>query len=1164
MATPTAFDPDRPAAFTAERLFAGGGEMGALMRAHDWTTSPLGPPEGWPASLRSAVSICLGSAFPIALYWGPELALLYNDAWSPIPGGKHPWALGRPGREVWPEIWDTIGPLFAHVMSTGEATRSKDQLLAMRRHGYTEECYFDYTFSPIRGDAGQVEGIFNAVLETTERVIGERRLRTVRELAARVAEARTPDAAYTLASQTLAGDPGDLPFALLYRVVEGDGALQLVGTAGLAPGTPASPTCVPLAPSDGGADAEAPRWPLAEVARTGRVAHVSELEARFGALPGGPWPESPRDALVLPITRPGREHPFGAMVVGLSPRRALDDAYRGFLDLLAGHIGQAITNAEAYEAERVRAEALAELDRAKTTFFSNVSHEFRTPLTLMLGPAEDALADPETRPENRARLLLVHRNALRLLRLVNSLLDFARIEAGRIEAVYEPTDVAVLTAELASAFRSACARAGLALTVDAPPLPVGMPAVYVDHEMWEKVVLNLLSNAFKHTFAGGISVRVRAVDAGDGVEVTVADTGVGIAPEELPRIFDRFHRVANARSRTHEGTGIGLALVQELVHRHGGSIAVASTPGEGTTFTVRLRAGAAHLPAERLATAGAVRASASTAIGAMPYAEEAVRWLPGTTGEHPIIVPSGRPPAPAAPPAPVDAGARAVVPDARVLLADDNADMREYVTRLLTARGWEVEGVPDGRAALDAARARRPDLVLSDVMMPRLDGFGLLRELRADEALRDLPVILLSARAGEEARVEGAQAGADDYLVKPFAAQELVARVGAHLSLARLRRETETTLRESEARFRNMADHAPVMLWVTEADGSCSFLNREWYAFTGQSPEQGLGFGWLGAVHPDDRARAEAEFMDANARHASFRVAFRLRRADGEYRRALDAAAPRFGADGEFLGYIGSVVDVEERERLLDAERAARQEAEAARAEAEAANRAKSEFLAVMSHELRTPLNAIGGYAELLEMGVRGPVNEAQREDLTRIQKSQQHLLGLINDVLNYARVETGTVRYSMADVPVDETIATAEALVAPQVRAKGLSLDFGGCDRTLTVRADAEKLRQILLNLLTNAVKFTAPGGRIAIGCDVAADRVRIAVADTGIGVSPDKLASIFEPFVQVNPRLTRTQDGVGLGLAISRDLARGMGGDLTVESEEGVGSTFTLTLAR
>mgnify|MGYP002776996489 CR=1 FL=1 len=421
------------------------------------------------------------------------------------------------------------------------------------------------------------------------------------------------------------------------------------------------------------------------------------------------------------------------------------------------------------EQERQRAETLAELDRAKTLFFSNVSHEFRTPLTLLLAPLQEVLNDRTLSPAHQERLELAHRSSLRLLKLVNTLLDFSRIEAGRMEAVYEPIDLAQLTTELASVFRSAIERAGLRLVVDCSPLP---EAVYVDREMWEKIILNLLSNAFKFTFIGEITVRLQSEN--HHATIQIEDTGTGIAPEHLPHLFERFYQVRGAEARTHEGSGIGLALVHELVRLQGGTIEVTSTVGVGTCFTIALPFGTDHLPSERIESD---RTLASTAMNAMSYVEEAERWLSIENAEE------------------LNTSAIA----ARVLLVDDNADMRSYLTRILSEY-VQVEAVADGMTALRVAQAQVPDLILSDVMMPELDGFGLLQALRSDPRTREIPIILLSARAGEEAIVEGLEAGADDYLIKPFSAQELVSRVNAHLQMAQLR---TTALQEARSTIRN-------------------------------------------------------------------------------------------------------------------------------------------------------------------------------------------------------------------------------------------------------------------------------------------------------------------------------------------------------------------------
>jgi signal transduction histidine kinase len=779
--------------------------MGALMRAFDWSQTPIGPVVAWPQSLKTAVSIMLASRFAMVIAWGPEFRFFYNDRYRPVLGAsKHPSALGAPAKVIFPEAWPFIGPLFDSTLH-GEAVALDDVLIPLNRYGYLENCHFTLSYSPIRDDVGQVGGMLAVVAETTERVEGERRLKTLRDLARRASDAKTAEDACATAASILADNPIDVPFALLYLLDQQGTRARLVAAAGLAHDHTAGPATVDLTgpnPLDG--------WPLGEVARAHELHILEDLPARFGPLPGGPYPELTHTAVLVPLARPGQQYPDGILIFGVSPRRALDDSYRGFYELAADHIISSIRNARAYEEERQRAEALAELDRAKTAFFSNVSHEFRTPLTLMLGPLEDLLAKPAAAlvSEDRAQLEIMHRNGLRLLKLVNTLLDFSRIEAGRIQAVYEPTDLAAYTAELASVFGSAIERAGMRLVVDCQALP---ELIYVDREMWEKIVLNFLSNAFKFTFTGEIAVVLRWRD--DHVELAVRDTGTGIPEHELPHIFERFHRVRGAPARTHEGTGIGLALVQELVKLHGGTVAVASTVGYGSTFTVSIPTGSAHLPPERI---GAIRTLSSTALAGEAYVEETARGLPDVDDRalNPgasAALDSQRPVSLADLPVPRQVSE---TPLARILLADDNADMRAYVKRLLSEY-WDVEAVPDGDAALAAARARLPNLVLTDVMMPGLDGFGLLRELRADPRTREVPVILLSARAGEESRVEGLEGGADDYLIKPFSARELIARVGAHLELSRLRRETAATLAAAKAeaeRRARAAEEAQVLL----------------------------------------------------------------------------------------------------------------------------------------------------------------------------------------------------------------------------------------------------------------------------------------------------------------------------------------------------------------
>ncbi|MCC6071987.1 ATP-binding protein [Massilia sp. GCM10020059] len=738
------------------RMFAGEGEMVRRVNEHDWEDTPLGPVSGWPDSIRAAVSIALGSNFQLVVLSGPELVYIYNDASICIFGEKHPWALGKPTSLVWSEAWATLGPMLHSVLDTGRALRHDDLLLVLQRYGYVEECYFTFSYSPIRSDDG-IAGVFISVIETSERVVNERRLRTLGELAARVASGRG-EQVYAALAEALSQSLDDLPCAALYLVEPGQRAPRTVFHTGVEGG------CIHAA------------GPAARAFATGQVQEFDASEMLAGDASYGIWPERPRHGLAYPLMLPGARQACGVFVIGVNPRKALDAAHRTFLDFVAGHVATAIANAEAARIERERMTAMAELNRSRSAFFANASHELRTPLTLILGPLEGLLESPGAVADGaREPLEMARRNALRMKRLVNSLLDFASIEAGRMQVRMERTDLAQVTLGLASLFRPSFDSAGVAFAASVPPHPVD---VLIDLEMWEKVVLNLLSNALKFTPQGKVELALRE---DDGVIVlSVSDTGVGIGAHDLPHIFERFYRGAHHSERAGaEGSGLGLALASELVRLLDGSLEADSAEGVGTTI-------AARIPARRAAP-GNDGADLRAEIRLNAQGEAIVADARRAADARAARAPAGAPPAAAA-------GAGLI----KAVVIDDNADVVRYLECLL--QPWcAVATAGEAAAGLDAVRRIRPDIVLLDVMMPGIDGFELLRTIRGDEAIQSIPVIILSAHAGEDARLEALAAGADDYLVKPFSARELVAMVHAHVKLVRTRR----ALAEREAHLLN-------------------------------------------------------------------------------------------------------------------------------------------------------------------------------------------------------------------------------------------------------------------------------------------------------------------------------------------------------------------------
>ncbi len=1063
-----------------EGFLSGGGEMGERIRALDWSATPLGSPDQWPQSLRSVVGMMLPSSASICLFWGPEFVTIYNDAYAPVFGSKHPAMLGKPGRESWSEIWERqLRELLERVVRTGESFHGREIEFLLERFGFAEETYFDVSYDPVRGESGGVEGVYCIVNDKTGDVIGERRLGLLRDLAAN-STARNAHGACELAMRTLAGRK-PTPFALAYLDD------QLVA-------------CTP------GAE---------EALRKSTAQQWREL-----AIPGG------------------------RLILGLNPRRPFDAPYASFLELVAGQIGSAISNAVAYEEERKRAETLAELDRVKTAFFSNVSHEFRTPLTLLLGPVGELLANEASGPRRHA-LELIERNALRLHKLVNTLLDFSRIEAGRVQARFAPLELAVVTADLASAFRSVVERAGLTLTVDCD---TPRDRTFVDREMWEKIVLNLISNAFKHTFEGGIAVRLTTESR--GVLLSVTDTGVGIPDDQVDKVFDRFHRVATSRSRTHEGSGIGLSLVRELVRLHGGSIDVTSQVGAGSTFEVRIPYGHAHLPTEQVSWMPPEPDSAELDRVRVPYVHEVATW----TGSQDVV------------PAPDASAPSSALANSEILVVDDNADMRQYIGRLIRDAGATVSFAGDGRSALRQMHTRLPDLVLSDVMMPELDGFGLLAEVRADDRLKSVPFVMLSARAGEESRIGGLAAGADDYLVKPFLAKELIARVASQLRVAKAsasERRARTDADEARREMARVFEQAPVPICVIEGENLL-------YTTANASYRQIIG-------NRDPVGRTLLELWPELAGSEIHKVFQKVL----ESGKAISATEfpvqfDQFGLGTRRESFFNFVyhpyMDDEGRTRGIIAiatdvtsQVVARREADRLRQLAEEANEAKLHLLRTVSHETRQPVHASLGYLDLLTMGIRGELNDQQRSDIENVRRNQNHLLRLLIDILSFAKLEAGALQLEIEDADASAIIESVEPLVAQQFAAKGVEYKAQRPDGPARFRGDRERTVQVCINLLTNALKATPPGGSVTLSCVLNPATVTLVISDTGVGIPSNKLQEIFDPFTQLaRVRAQNEAGGVGLGLSISRQLARAMRGDVTVHSEVGKGSTFSFSLPR
>jgi PAS domain S-box-containing protein len=1107
---------------------SGGGEIGKLIRTIDWSQTPLGPVQTWPQSLRTTISICLSSNFPTSIVWGEEMVQIYNDSYRPICGDAHPGSLGAKFWDTWESARPAVGAIIANAQS-GIGSYLENLRMFLERKGYIEEAFMTFSFSPISNEQGEIGGLFHPITETTDRMLHARRTGVLRDLGARLNEAKTMDDIYRAASQDIDSFQLDLPYLAFYEW-EGEKAVLKI-SYGISPEQ--------LHEFDSQAMINLGIGPHLSTAL--EISH-SLVDPSASAV--GPYLEIPQRVLVLPFSLPGHSESLGFALAAVSSRRALDEAYRSFYENLAQSYNAAISSVHALEQEQQRAEALAEIDRAKTNFFSNISHELRTPLTLMLGPIEDQLLRSEVGSAERERYDLIYRNGKRLRKLVNSLLDFSRIEAGRLHAKFALGDIVKSSADIASIFRSTLETAGLNLEVQNFE---AKDHIYYDAEMWERIMLNLLSNAYKYTIEGSIQLSFEETD--HSISVIVSDSGIGIPEQDLPKLFERFHRVEGARGRTYEGTGIGLSLVKQLMKIQGGDITVKSVEGKGTSFKATLRKGRDHFPSHQI-TDEKDRYDFSS--DALLFLEEAAGWQRADDG-----------------PASAKTLNEAMVPNVSdnatadhsqtVLVVDDNADMRNYVAGFLS-KYFNILVADNGDQALAVVKAGRVNLVLSDVMMPGLNGFELLQAIRSMSDTKDLPVILLSARAGEEAKLEGLREGANDYLVKPFSSRELIARVTSTLQISTMREETANLRANSNERLRSVFAQAAVGMLVLDLDTNILDTNATFASITGYNVEELKKMSVEKLNQPSDWAIAIEKVQDILAGRSSGVVLEKqLIRKDGTLCWVQVSLSAVRNSHNEIDSLIGVCEDIRARK---ESEIIAKD----ALNEAEKANRTKSMFLANMSHEIRTPLGIIQGYIDLLNSSNILP--EEQQGWINIAKRNAQQLGIIIDDILDLSRVEADKIELYKTRFDLIDFLRDIQTTFAHKAEEKGLtlSIDYESA-KDQQIATDRNRLRQILVNVVGNSIKFTSKGkvtlkyGFEKLGHD--RERHSFRVLDTGIGMSREDQQKLFQPFSQADASINRSFGGTGLGLALSNNLAQLMGGQLRVlYSVPTEGSEFELEL--
>ncbi|WP_017317036.1 PAS domain-containing protein [Mastigocladopsis repens] len=1148
-------------ATSLEEIFAGDSEMAALMRTFNWAQTPLGPVEYWSESLRLAVKILLAARTPMQILWGSEYIHFYNDSYRPILGAKHPKSLGQRGCECWQEVWDFTSLHLDRVRATGEASWSDDQLVLIDRNGYLEECYFTFSYTPVRDESGAVGGIFNTVNETTQRVIGERRHRMQGAFVAEVTKAKTAEEICAIAAEVLANNPADIPFALLYLLDSPKEQARLVETVRLEGDTLASSRFLDLTEEDHD-------LMLSRVALTGKPELV-KLNTRFRVRTSEPWGKPPHSALVIPIAAPGLERPAGFLVAGINPCRPLDEDYRSFLEMMTSHIAIAVANVRAYEAGK-QAEAIAGLEKAKTAFLGVLSARSGEELRVkgLQSGADDNLIKPFSTREEVARI----DTNLKLSKLSEEMAHEQELCVEAETAYVEISDILESISDAFVAFDQQWRYTYI--NQEAARLLQKTREELLDQQIWD-VFPDVVGTTFEREFRRAvaeqvtvdfeefyqpynISIEVRAYPSDKGLAVYFRDiTQRKIAQEALRQSEERFAKLAEnvpgviyQYRRNPDDTDkftyissswLNVFEIEPHLVQHNSSLAWQSVhPDDLAAFR--------------------------DSINVHAYTGE--RWQ----HEFRIVTPSGK--------------IKWIQGIARAQQQPDGAVLWDGILQDISERKFAEEALQQSEAkfrrtfecnmvAMGIWTRAGTILDANDALL-NLIGYN-RQELEAGVINWRQMTPPQSIHVDERALAEIQDKG----IVTPFE-KEYIHKDGRHIPVLiggalfldnsetgvffaidlTERKRAEEALRQSETLLNALLASAPIGIAFLDRDLRYIHVNEALAGINGLPLSEHLG-RTLGEVLPQwapEIAPILEQVMQTKEPLLNQEISGETN-PPGVYRHSLVNYYPVCLPDSQVLGVGVTAIDVTELKRTQAQAQQLLEREQAARAEAESANRIKDEFLAVLSHELRSPLNPILGWAQMLR--TRKYDEKATNRALETIERNAKLQAQLIEDLLDVSRILRGKLVLNDFPVNLVATIEAAIETVRLAAEAKTIQIQTILNTDVGVVLGDTNRLQQVVWNLLSNAVKFTPKGGRVEIRLERVGCFAQIQIRDTGKGINPEFLPYVFEYFRQENSSTTRQFGGLGLGLAIVRYLTEMHGGSVGVESAgEGQGATFTVRL--